>query len=82
MLRTQRLYRGSRGALLRKRAPHGDGDPTYTDTGWQAGNAQTVALTDDSGYLWFFAAANAAVTYNNPQSTEFQPIQDAFATCP
>lgn len=96
---------------------------TYADSGGQAGNAQTVALTDDTGYLWFFAAANVesvvkvingcglnnhywvfaggltnvkvqltvtdtktnkSMTYTNPQSTEFQPIQDtsAFTTCP
>ena len=31
---------------------------TYADTSGQSGSAQTVALTDDTGYLWFFAASN------------------------
>lgn len=30
---------------------------TYADTEGQASSAQTVQLTDDTGYLWFFAAA-------------------------
>ena len=32
-------------------------EATY-DTGTQSGQAQTVKLTDDSGYLWFFDASN------------------------
>jgi hypothetical protein len=31
---------------------------TFADTQGQAGSAQTVALTDDTGYLWFFASSN------------------------
>jgi hypothetical protein len=31
---------------------------TYADPQGQSGSAQTVPLTDDTGYLWFFAAAN------------------------
>jgi subtilase family serine protease len=31
---------------------------TFDAGGGNSGTAQTVALTDDTGYLWFFAAAN------------------------
>jgi hypothetical protein len=31
---------------------------TYADTEGQSGSAQTVSLTDDTGYLWFFAPSN------------------------
>ncbi len=31
---------------------------TYADTTGQSGSAQTVTLTDDTGYLWFFASSN------------------------
>ena len=31
---------------------------TFADTQGQSGNAQTVSLTDDTGYLWFFASSN------------------------
>ncbi len=31
---------------------------TYADTEGQAGNAQTVPLTDDTAYLWFFESSN------------------------
>jgi hypothetical protein len=31
---------------------------TFADTEGQSGSAQTVALTDDTGYLWFFASSN------------------------
>jgi hypothetical protein len=31
---------------------------TFADPQGQAGSAQTVPLTDDTGYLWFFASSN------------------------
>jgi len=85
------------------------------------GDGTAVSITGDTGYFWFFDAANIEMvikvlnacpsrywvfaggltnvqvtmtvtdtargtvrTYNNPQTTPFQPIQDtnAFATCP
>ena len=89
----------------------------------QSGDAEMVRLTDDSGYMWFFASSNIEAvvkvlngcgvnarywffaggltnvhvvitvtdsitgvfaTYENPQQTAFQPIQDtnALDVCP
>jgi hypothetical protein len=90
----------------------------------EEGPGMAIPLSDDTGYFWFFDAANVEMvvkvlkacslpaprfwvfaggltnvevelrvedrfsgqvkTYNNPQQTPLQPIQDtdAFATCP
>lgn len=96
---------------------------TFDTTQGQSGSAEMVRLTDDSGYMWFFASSNieavvkvlngcglnsaywffaggltnvhvlitvtdsitgASVSYENPQNTAFQPIQDtdALEVCP
>jgi hypothetical protein len=96
---------------------------TFDTNQGQSGSAETVRLTDDSGYMWFFNATNievvikvlnacalnneywvfaggltnvhvlitvtdsitgAAVQYENPQNTTYQPIQDtnALDVCP
>jgi hypothetical protein len=34
---------------------------TYNAGGGDAGTAQTVAFSDDTGYLWFFEASNVEV---------------------
>jgi hypothetical protein len=96
---------------------------TFDTSQGQSGSAEMVRLTDDSGYMWFFASSNieavvkvlngcglnneywffaggltnvhvvitvtdsvtgASVSYENPQNTAFQPIQDTSAldVCP
>jgi hypothetical protein len=37
-------------------------DATFTAPGAAAATAQAIALTDDTGYLWFFSANNVEVT--------------------
>jgi len=45
------------------RSPLGQPDPGEAafDTGSQQGQAQTVKLTDETGYLWFFSNTNVEV---------------------
>ena len=62
-----------------------------------SGAGHVVKITPDTGYFWFFNAANVEVdlsvidtetgdakTYHSPQGAAFQPIQDtgAFPACP
>ncbi len=52
----------------------------FTAPGADAANAQAVALTDDTGYLWFFSANNVEVTLKVLNACAISPFHWVFVS--